>query len=108
MSPHGNRSKHSPKAGREPRPAELKAAREAAGLTQDEAAALIYTSTRNWQNWEQGSDGRAMPASAFELFMLKAGQYTWLEPEGREDGQRRLRFDNGALIEVRNPGWTRE
>lgn len=71
---HGNRSKKLV-PGREPRPEELRAAREAAGLTQQQAAELIYTSPRNWQAWEQEQQGRRMPASAFELFMLKTGQW---------------------------------
>jgi len=38
--------------GSNPPPTEIRAAREAAGLTQTEAGALIYSSARTWQNWE--------------------------------------------------------
>ena len=31
---------------------ELKQARRDAGLTQEEAAALVYISTSNWRKWE--------------------------------------------------------
>lgn len=94
---HGNRSKNNPKAGREPRPAELRAAREAAGLSRAEAADIVYTSPRNWEAWEQELDGRRMPASAFELFMLKTGQCRRLQ-EGR------VELANGAVIEVKGLG----
>ena len=33
-------------------PSELKQARRDAGLTQEEAAALVYVSTSNWRKWE--------------------------------------------------------
>lgn len=95
MSPHSNRSKGRARPGREPRPEELLAAREAVGLTQQQAADVIYTSLRSWENWEQGQ--RRMPASAFELFMLKTGQCRRLQ-----DG--RLELANGAVIEVKGLG----
>lgn len=107
MSPHSNRSKYAPKAGREPRPSELTEAREHTGLTQTQAANLIYTSPRNWQNWEQGSDGRSMPASAFELFMLKAGQFTFedllFSPDAAAPVRLKLRLANGAVMELSMP-----
>ena len=112
MTPHSNRSKKSPKAGREPRPEELLVFRQRSGLTQAQAADLIYTSPRNWQNWEQGSDGRSMPASAFELFMLKTGQFTFEEMLVATDvattGAQlpvllRVRLDNGAVLELLMP-----
>lgn len=34
------------------KPSELKQARRDAGLTQEEAAALVYVSTSNWRKWE--------------------------------------------------------
>ena len=53
-----------------PTPAEIKAARQAAGLSQPAAAALIYCSFRTWQDWEAGI---AQPHPAFwELWCLKA------------------------------------
>jgi DNA-binding transcriptional regulator YiaG len=52
MSNHPNRSKSS--LARNPTPAEVCAARAAAGLTQKEAAALIFCSWRTWQDWEAG------------------------------------------------------
>lgn len=52
-----------------PAPEAIKAAREAAGLTQTAAAALVYSTCRAWQKWEAG-DARMHPA-IFELFTLK-------------------------------------
>lgn len=54
-----------------PDPTEIRAARKAAGLTQQQAADLLYTSLRAWQQWEYGE--RPMHASFWELFRIKAG-----------------------------------
>jgi DNA-binding transcriptional regulator YiaG len=54
------------------RPEKVKAARKASGLTQAEAAPLVYTSIDNWQNWEQGRN--VMARAIYELFLLKTGQ----------------------------------
>lgn len=70
MTNHPNRSRDA--AGRSPTPDEIKEAREAAQMTQTEAARKIYSSLRAWQNWEGGL--RQMPAAAFELFLIKTGQ----------------------------------
>lgn len=70
MSSHPNRSKKNPKAGRNPAPAEIIAARERAGLTQTAAAELVYSKLRTWQDWEAGI-ARMHPAT-WELFQLKA------------------------------------
>ncbi len=48
-----------------PIPAEIKAWRESAGLTQAKAAALIGYTARAWENWEQGI--RPMRAALFDL-----------------------------------------
>jgi DNA (cytosine-5)-methyltransferase 1 len=72
MTNHPNRSVGHP--ARNPSPADVRAAREAAGLTQAQAAALVYASPRNWQQWEQeaGSNARRMHPAIWELFRLKA------------------------------------
>jgi DNA-binding transcriptional regulator YiaG len=51
---------------------EISAARAAAGLTQTEAAELLYVSLRAWQLWE--ADSRTMAPALFELFLLKTNQ----------------------------------
>jgi putative transcriptional regulator len=66
MANHPNRSK-SPHAS--PKPEQIRAAREAAGLTQTEAAELIHGSLRAWQQYEAGD--RIMHAGLWELFRLK-------------------------------------
>jgi DNA-binding transcriptional regulator YiaG len=88
-----NRSKNPTKPGREPRPHELVAAREAAGLTQEQAAALVYTSVLKLQQWESGEALRGMPASSYELLLIKTGQYEDL-------GYGHWRLANGVVIEV--------
>ena len=52
-----------------PTPDAIKAVRAAAGLTQTQAAAVIYCTLRGWQDWEAGK--RAMHPAFFELFLLK-------------------------------------
>lgn len=74
MSSHPNRGRKGPASN--PAPDEVRAAREAAGLTQKQAAALVYASLRNWQQWEQGegaSSARRMHPGLWELFRIKAG-----------------------------------
>lgn len=61
-------------AQRNPAPEAIRAARLAAGLTQTQAAALIYCTLRGWQDWEAGK--RAMHPAFFELFALKAPKNT--------------------------------
>ena len=73
VSNHPNRRAGHP--ARNPTPAEVRAAREAAGLTQTQAAALVHASTRNWQQWEQSegaSSARRMHPGLWELFRIKA------------------------------------
>lgn len=53
-----------------PDPADIRAARIASGLTQEQAGAMIGASRRTWQNWELGT--RNMPTAKWELFQIKA------------------------------------
>lgn len=58
-----------------PTPQQIKQARHRAGLTQAQAADLIYKGLRTWQGWEadESEKGhRAMDPAFFELFCLKA------------------------------------
>ena len=68
MTNHPNRNRHAPPAN--PDPESIRAAREAAGLTQTGAAALVHSTCRVWQQWE-ARDRRMHPAF-WELFGLKA------------------------------------
>jgi putative transcriptional regulator len=72
--PHGARSKSNPKGPRHPRPHEVIDARVAAGQTQPEAAATIYSTLRTWQGWEGAGNDRPMHPAFFELYLLKTGQ----------------------------------
>jgi len=57
---------------RSPTPAEVRRAREKAGLTQKEAGALIGATLRAWQYWEAGD--RKMDPAKWELWQLKIAQ----------------------------------
>lgn len=52
-----------------PSPAEIRASRLAAGLTQAEAAALIQCGRRAWMEWEAGN--REMHPQLWECFNCK-------------------------------------
>jgi len=70
MSPtHPNRSRRSPHPSRNPMPDEIRRARDAAKLTQGEAAALLHTIDRVWRQWEAGD--RKMHPAFWELFGRK-------------------------------------
>lgn len=78
MTGHPNRSGSS--SARNPTPQEIRAAREAAGLTQTAAAALVYSTLRAWQGWEAepGTPGhRRMHPQIWEAFCVKAGLTDW-------------------------------
>jgi DNA-binding transcriptional regulator YiaG len=65
---HANRSR-APRADANPTPGDVLIARVEAGLTQDEAAALLHTVGRVWRQWESGE--RRMHPAFWELFRLK-------------------------------------
>nr|WP_081462162.1 transcriptional regulator [Alicycliphilus denitrificans] len=53
-----------------PTAAAIRAAREAASLTQSEAASIVHSALRSWQQWEAGD--RKMHPGLWELFRIKA------------------------------------
>ena len=55
-----------------PTPEQIKKSRLNAGLTQAQAAAVIYKQILAWQRYASG-DG-SMDCALYELFMLKTGQ----------------------------------
>lgn len=60
-----------------PTPAQIRAARKYAGLSQEAAAALIYKTRSAWAQWEapeSNSNHRAMDPAFWELFLLKTKQ----------------------------------
>jgi putative transcriptional regulator len=65
----------------------VRAAREAAGLTQTAAARLIYSTMRAWQEWEAGN--RRMHPGLWELFTLKLANRVGIEPTTSGFGDRR-------------------
>lgn len=75
MTSHPNRSRAAGPASN-PSPEQVRAAREAAGLTQTKAGALVFGTLRAWQSWEDsGPDGRRMPPAAWHLFLLRTQQH---------------------------------
>jgi len=60
MSNHPNRDRGGGPAAN-PAPEAIRAARQAAGLTQTQAAELVHAGLRSWQQWEAG-DRRMHPA----------------------------------------------
>ncbi|QXW20370.1 XRE family transcriptional regulator (plasmid) [Comamonas aquatica] len=54
-----------------PSPSQIIAVREGMGLTQSEAASLVHSVLRSWQQWEAGD--RKMKPAVWELFCLKCG-----------------------------------
>jgi len=70
MPNHPNRSKGAEAPSSNPSKEEIRAAREAAGLTQTAAAVLVHATCRNWQQWEAGD--RRMHPGLWELFRIKS------------------------------------
>lgn len=68
MPNHPNRGPKGPSAN--PTPEEIRAAREAAGLSQTAAGAAVHTTCRTWQQWEAGD--RRMHPAFWELFRIKS------------------------------------
>lgn len=54
---------------KKPSATEIALIRSATGLTQREAAALVYTTMRSWRAWEAGE--RKMHPAIWELFRIK-------------------------------------
>lgn len=59
-----------------PAAAAISAGREAAGLTQRQAGALIYRSAEVWASWERGR--RPLDPALWELWQLRAADPEWL------------------------------
>lgn len=70
MIAHPNRGRRT--MASTPTTEQILTAREAVGLTQEQAARLIYSTASAWQRWEGGE--RTMHPAMFELFLLKTKQ----------------------------------
>jgi DNA-binding transcriptional regulator YiaG len=68
MPNHPNRGPKGPSSN--PSPDAIRAAREAAGLSQSSAAELIHSTLRTWQDWEAGK--ARMHPGLWELFRIKS------------------------------------
>lgn len=60
--------------GTSPTPDALLEARIRAGLTQEQAGALVYAPRRTWQDWERGV--AKMHPGLWELFLIKLNGMT--------------------------------
>ena len=72
---HPNRSKLD-SIGRNPTSAEIRAARDQAGLSQADAAAKVLGSKRAWEKWESAlpEENRRMHPGLFKLFLIMTNQ----------------------------------
>lgn len=68
MTNHPNRGPKGPASN--PAPETIRAAREAARMTQTEAALLVHASLRAWQQWEAGD--RRMHPGLWSLFRIRS------------------------------------
>lgn len=94
MSNHPNR-RHS--ADSNPAPDAIKAARAAAGLTQTDAARLIHSTLRTWQQWEAGD--RRMHPGLWELWQMKTQPpLAWYDPTTRQASADKESLPRGAQI----------
>lgn len=61
---------------KQPKPSQVKQLRELAGLSRDQAAALVHATYRTWQNWEleDSAEARDIPLASWELFLLKLAE----------------------------------
>ena len=55
-----------------PEPHVIRSARAASGLTQAEAAQMVFVSLVTWARWEAGTC--PMPRGLFDLFLIKTNQ----------------------------------
>jgi hypothetical protein len=74
----------------QPTPAQVRQARESAGLTQAQAAQLVSPSEvrpyRTWQNYETPADRsghRPIPLALWELFLLMTQQHPTMQLQAR-------------------------
>lgn len=71
-----------------PAPADIRASRQLAGLSQRESATLIHVSRRSWQCYE---DGKAeIKLGLWELYLFKTGQL-WVKPIALKDEKKPTR-----------------
>jgi len=72
MANHPNRNTNG--SGSNPTSYEIRSERENVGLTQTEAAHVVYSTCRAWQQWEAGD--RRMHPGLWELFQIKTREQT--------------------------------
>jgi hypothetical protein len=83
---HPNRRRKPGIGAANPTPAQVRAAREACGMTIALAASVVYASPRTWEDWEATPTAarpalRRMHPAIWELFCIKTGY----KPEEQRD-----------------------
>ena len=85
---------------KQPTKEDIKKARNAAGLTQAEAADVVHVSVDAWRKWEQGSP---INLAAWELFLIKtAGEFrlSGVLTSGLIESQLTDKFGNGTQYSI--------
>lgn len=85
-APMVNHPNRDGRPGRNPTPDEIRALREAHGLSEQAAAALVYTTAANWIAWEterSHANARRMHPAFWELFERKVRE---LPPNNAAEG----------------------
>lgn len=75
-----------------PTPEQVKDARQRAGLTQTQAAELVYSKLRSWQQWEAGD--RAMHPGLWELFRIKTETPTVAPTDAHADFEKHFNLSS--------------
>ena len=101
MANHPNRSKRQNNPATNPTSEEIRNARITATLTQAEAADLVYTTLRNWQQWESDIEGdtRRMHPATWGLFKMKVRYQRYLMDLGAFNGRTDQDPERPAKIE---------
>lgn len=68
----------SPRTVRAPTGTQVAAARAKAGLTQQQAAAIVHATARRWREWESGD--YSMHPGLWELFLVRTQGIVMVEP----------------------------
>ena len=72
----------SPRRVTAPTGAQVAQGREKAGLTQQQAAAIVHSTARRWREWESGD--HSMHPGLWELFLLRTQAVIMVEPADLE------------------------
>lgn len=102
MTNHPNRGRRTDAPGRSPKPQEILALRERAGLSQTAAGLRVGVSLRTWQGWEAGEVSMHPATWRYAQAVFSSRAEEWLErthPDGWiHGGERRLSWELQQLL----------